>query len=666
MTPPGAIGILRASVHPAAAGQARRSRGGAPEHGAGARVAAVTAPVALVTDRAAGDRVLPAGDPSYVLALVSSFALAALTTPLAARIAYRAGAICQPRADRWHRTPTPLLGGIAIYTAVLIGAAGLGPLDGRLLSLLAATTLVFVLGLVDDLRTLPPHVKLLGQLAAACVLLAGGVRIELGDAPALTAVELALTMLWVIGITNAFNLLDNMDGLSAGTAAIAGAMLFVHSAGRGDTALALLGLVVAGAAAGFLVHNFHPARVFMGDCGSMTLGLVLAGLALMSAQALPTDTYLDLLLPVAILGLPIFDTALVMIVRRAHGRPIYLGGRDHLSHRLVALGLSERGAVLVLYGLSAALGALGLFALQQGVWLALALGTLALVAVILFGVFLAQARVYAEEHAQPAPRARRGWPRGSLWHGNQVAAVALDVVLIGVAYLLAYLLKFEGNLARPELQQFGASLPYVVASKLAALLLLGAYRPLWRYFGKSDAFHLALASAVGSAAAAASVVVFLGFTGYSRSVFVIDWLLLTVLLIGARLSFALLGDWFARVPRAETTRVLIMGADDAGDLVLGCLLRDPTYRPVGFLDVDEAKRGRTLRGVPVLGTPRDVLAAVVASGAHEIVVATPLPPGPEADRFHHLTHELGIVCRDAASLFRQHLPEEQPALGAGV
>ena len=603
----------------------------------------------------------------YPLALGLPFALAVALTPLVARLAFGLGAICEPRADRWHRAPTPLLGGVAIYLAIVAGAALVGPRDGRVLGLLTAATLVFALGLIDDLRSLPPHVKLLGQIGAACVLLVGDVRVELGDAPFLTAVELALTTLWVIGITNAFNLLDNMDGLSAGTASIAGAMLFVHSAGGGDFELAALGLVVAAAAAGFLVHNFHPARVFMGDCGSMALGLVLAGLALMSAQAVPTSPVLDLLLPIAILGLPIFDTALVTIVRRLHGRPVYLGGRDHLSHRLVALGMSERGAVLVLYAISGALGALGLLALHLGFWLTLAVGALFTVAIILSGIFLARVRVYAEEAHWPAARMGRwAWLRPEGWLRAELAAMALDGVLIGVSYLLAYLLKYENSLDVPYLQQFAESLPYLLVIKLTVLVLSGAYRPMWRYFSTADAVHLGMATFAGSALSVAAIWLVIGFDRYSRSVFVIDWLLLTALLVGTRISFALLGDWFARLPRAETTRVLILGADDYGDLVLRGLVRDPTYRAVGFLDADAGKRGRRLRGVAVLGTPRDVLDVVMATGAHEIVVATPLAEGPEHDRFTYLCDEVGIVCRDAAAFFRQHLPADQLTVEAGV
>ena len=350
-------------------------------------------------------------------------------------------------------------------------------------------------------------------------------------------------------------------------------------------------------------------------------------------------------------------------------RSVTLGGRDHLSHRLVALGLSERGAVLVLYTMSGALGALGLAAIHLGFWTALAVGALAVVGIVLFGVFLGQVRVYSEPAERDLPTSATGWERyGRVedWFGPEAAAMALDIVLVGVAYLLAYLLKFEGNLSGPFLQRFAASLPFLVALKLCVLMASGAYRTMWRYFSTSDAFRLAVASAVGSILSVAAVAAVLGFAPYSRSAFVIDWLLFSVLLIGTRISFSLLTDWFARLPRADTTRVLIVGADDRGELVLRSMQRDPAYRAVGFLDSAPGKQQRRLRGVPVLGTPRDIFDVAVSTGAHEVIVATPLASSQEHDRFNYLCHELGVECRDAAMfLLRQHLPERQRVIEVG-
>ncbi|MBX5492924.1 MAG: hypothetical protein IRZ14_17375 [Chloroflexi bacterium] len=588
----------------------------------------------------------------YLLVLAVPLLLSAALTPLCGRLASRLGAVAQPRADRWHRRPTPLLGGVAIYLALAGGLVLFGAWDARLAGLVTGTTIVFLIGLIDDIRGLSPAAKLVGQFAAASVLLLAGVRVDVGTLPLLAAVELALTTIWVVGLTNAFNLLDNMDGLSAGIATIAATMLALASIGRGDDAVAVLALSAGGAAAGFLLHNFYPARIFMGDSGALTLGFVLAGQALMGSRGLASDLFFALLVPVTILSLPIFDTGLVTIARRLHGRPIAHGGRDHLSHRLVALGLSERGAVLVLYGLCAGFGLLGLAAQALGHWVTLALVALGAVGIVLFGVYLGQVRVYTDE----PPRTH--WLRR--WTHPELGVLALDAVLIAVAYLLAYLLKFEGNLEGPFLVQFQASLPYLLFAKLVVLLASGAYRALWRYFTMADAFHLALASFAGSAVMFVGVWLATGWVGYSRSVFVIDWLLCTMLLVGTRMFYAWLAERFARVPRAESTRLLILGADDHGELVLRALARTPGYQAVGFLDPAPEKRRRRLSGLPILGTPRDLLAVTLATGAHEVVIATPLAPGPERDRFIRLCQELGLVYRDAATFLREQWPETTP------
>src|SRR5262249_15101771 len=192
--------------------------------------------------------------------------------------------------------------------------------------------------------------------------------------------------------------LDNMDGLSAGTAAIAATFLFAFSMSTGNTGIGLLSLAVAGGALGFLIYNFNPARIFMGDSGAMFLGFTLSGIALSGTGGMASDIFFVLLVRVAMMALPIFDTTLVTIVRTLEGRPLAQGGRDHLSHRLVAVGLSERQAVLVLYALAISFGSLGLIARSVGVWVSLTAAGIMLVVVVLFGAYLAQARLFGPAH----------------------------------------------------------------------------------------------------------------------------------------------------------------------------------------------------------------------------------------------------------------------------
>src|SRR5262249_21403344 len=200
----------------------------------------------------------------FGIALAFSIAL----TPLVARWARGHGIVAIPRQDRWHRQPTPMLGGVAIFVASTVVIVWALPHDLRMLGLVGGGALLFVTGLIDDFRRLRPHPKLVAQIVAACVLVFCGVQI---DTPWLAVVAIPLTILWVVGITNAFNLLDNIDGLSAGTAVIAAVFLFAFSESIGNLDVAVLCLALAGAALGFLVFNFNPARIFMGDSGSMYL-----------------------------------------------------------------------------------------------------------------------------------------------------------------------------------------------------------------------------------------------------------------------------------------------------------------------------------------------------------------------------------------------------------
>ncbi len=286
--------------------------------------------------------------PLLAAALVTLLAAVALT-PVVRAAARRVGAVVVPRTDSWHRRPTALLGGLAIYGAFLIGLALWRPDLTRAAPVLVAATLLLAVGLLDDFVRITPPVKLGAQVAAAGLVVGAGLRLPW---TASVAVNDTLTLLWLVGITNAVNLLDNMDGLAAGIAAIACAFLAVTFVLNGQGELAFLPALLGGATAGFLVFNFKPASIFMGDCGSMFLGAALGGIALLGDYGRARSVAAGLLTPVLILMIPILDTCLVTVTRKLAGRPVSHGGRDHASHRLVALGASEQRAVLTLYVLA--------------------------------------------------------------------------------------------------------------------------------------------------------------------------------------------------------------------------------------------------------------------------------------------------------------------------
>lgn len=608
---------------------------------------------------------MPFSVPVELLAVAAPFGVAiglsALLTPLVGRWALKTGVVARPRQDRWHSQPTPLLGGVAIYLAATAAILLFAPMDRRTWGLLAGGTVLFATGLVDDLRHLRPHIKLIVQILAALAMVVGGIQVE---TETLAAVAVPLTVLWVVGLTNAFNLLDNMDGLSAGTAAIAAGFLFAFSVSVGNVALAVLCAAVAGAALGFLAYNFHPARIFMGDSGSMFLGFTLAGITLLGSREMASDVFFVLLVPAAMMALPIFDTTLVTIIRTLEGRPLSEGGRDHVSHRLVALGLSERQAVILLYAVAAGFGSLGLVGRQVGMWASLAIGGALLVGAVLFGAFLAQVRLYAPGQADQAERAARasGSPivNGMIMYKREIGLAALDFGLICVAYLGAFLLRFGykeySDPGSPWPLQFSESLPYVVGVKLVLLLALRAYRGMLRYVGMADLLLLGKASLLSSLALVPLVPFVLHNTGFPRSILVIDWLLFTTMLVASRVSFAALTDTFAGLRASRVPAVLIVGAGDLGELVARSLIRAPqsAYQAVGFLDPDASKVHRSIHGVPVLGALDRLEQVVVERDVEMVVVALNHAELALAAEVQRRARALGVSVYPAAAFVERH------------
>ena len=302
----------------------------------------------------------------YMLIFASALAIAVGGTPLVRRVALRLGVTDQPSARKSHVNPIPLLGGVAIYGAFIAALLLFGNQFRlqELLSILVGASLMSFLGLWDDRRGLSPLLKLIGQCLAASLLVLTGVHI--GTFP-WEAMNVVVTLGWVVVITNAMNLLDNMDGLSGGVGAVAAIFFLLLAAMNDQYLVGALSAALVGACFGFLVYNFNPASIFMGDAGSLFLGFVLAavGIKLRFPEGLRIVTWM---VPVLILGLPLFDTALVIVSRLRRGlNPLTTPGKDHVSHRLVAMGYTRREAVLICYLICTALGVLALFITQANI-----------------------------------------------------------------------------------------------------------------------------------------------------------------------------------------------------------------------------------------------------------------------------------------------------------
>ncbi len=301
---------------------------------------------------------------------IALIALVALTfsmvaTPLMRRVALRAGVVSVPRTRDMHIAPVPLLGGAAIYAAFVTALLLFGDrfYIRELVGILLGATLISLFGFADDRWGLGALAKLGGQVMAGAVLVLGGTQVQLFPQPWLNWV---LTIVWVVGITNALNFLDNMDGLSGGVATIAAAF-FLLLAAMNTPRQVLVGAMAAaliGACVGFLRYNLNPATIFMGDAGSLFIGFVLAALAI-KLRFLGNTPLVTWMVPVCVLALPIFDTALVVVGRLRRGvNPFTTAGKDHLSHRLHALGLTRREAVLTCYLLAGACGLVGVYLTQ--------------------------------------------------------------------------------------------------------------------------------------------------------------------------------------------------------------------------------------------------------------------------------------------------------------
>jgi UDP-GlcNAc:undecaprenyl-phosphate GlcNAc-1-phosphate transferase len=300
---------------------------------------------------------------TFMLIFASALVLAIGGTPLVRRAALRLGVIDRPNARKIHVNPIPLLGGVAIYAAFIAALLLFGNRFRlhELVGILVGASLMSFLGVWDDRRSLSPLFKLGGQFLAASILVLTGVKIGTFRCEVL---NIAVTLGWVVVITNAMNLLDNMDGLSGGVGAAAAIYFLLLAAMNDQYLVGALSAALVGACFGFLVYNFNPASIFMGDGGSLFLGFMLAavGIKLRFPEGVQIVTWM---VPVLILGLPLFDTTLVIISRLRRGlNPLTTPGKDHVSHRLVAMGYTRREAVLICYLICAGLGLVALFITQ--------------------------------------------------------------------------------------------------------------------------------------------------------------------------------------------------------------------------------------------------------------------------------------------------------------
>jgi len=565
---------------------------------------------------------------------IAAFLLCLLLTPIVRSIAVRKGWMDYPTLERWHKRPTALLGGIAIFIGIavpLFFTADFLSLWSHLskttvsvgLPSIAAviwigTTLLFILGLLDDFIHIKPHTKLVGQILVASIVTFLGFRLHWVTS---LTVDTSLTILWIVGITNAFNLLDNMDGLCAGIGVVAASYLALLFVGI-STEPFLAAMILAGSLSAFLFYNFNPASIFMGDSGSLLIGFTLAVLSLSYSESVAGNRLSSLAVPTMVLMVPILDTSLVTLIRILSGRKASIGGKDHTSHRLVLMGFGERGAVLLLYGIAGISGLSALFVSKTDTLTSPAVIIPLVLALLLMWGYLAQIRVYPEKEFSLL-RERSFTPLlVELTYKRQMLLVILDFFLIAFAYYLSYRLRFDSTAFAYYFKVFLRSLPAVIACKFVAFFSIGIYRGIWRYMSTNDVYVYLKASTLATILSVAVVTFFFRFEDFSKGIFIIDWFLITALLLGTRGSFQLFVDTMKRKTMAGDT-VFIYGAGRGGEILLRELINNRKHKikPLGFIDDDPLKTGKKLQGYPILGTFGDLESLLTKHGVGGLLIS---------------------------------------------
>jgi UDP-GlcNAc:undecaprenyl-phosphate GlcNAc-1-phosphate transferase len=482
---------------------------------------------------------------------------------------------------------------------------------------LASSTIMFLVGLADDKLRLRPSTKLIAQGVAAAVAVSLGVVYPLTPWP---VVNVLATVFWFLALTNALNLLDNMDGVAAGVGAIAAAFLAATFLVEGQWALAAVCLALAGAAFGYLPYNFNPASIFMGDSGSLFMGSLLAGLGAAYPTTASGSIVSVLFVPALIVIIPILDTLLVTITRTLAGRSISVGGRDHTSHRLVAMGLSQRQTALLLYAFAALGGVAAMLLRDLRPEMGLIVGAVFLVVLLVFAAYLGGLHTYADEGHVPR---RATLLITDLLHKRRAAEVLLDLVLFALAYQGAYLVRYDGAPPPGQAELFAATLAVAVVCKSVAFGILGVYRGSWRHVTVQDVLRLGQATLLGSLLTVASLVFFFREADFARGILVVDALLAGLLAVTVRASFRSL-ELVRYSLDLSGAPALVYGAGRGGELAVRELRGNAELRlrPVAFLDDDPTKARRLIHGVPVLGGEEDVVRAVRETGARTLILGT--------------------------------------------
>jgi UDP-N-acetylmuramyl pentapeptide phosphotransferase/UDP-N-acetylglucosamine-1-phosphate transferase len=546
-----------------------------------------------------------------LLLFLEAFLISYLLTGAILRFSLKRRLLDIPNDRSSHIVPKPRLGGIAIaisfyaaFTTML--ALGFKPFatTAMLAGVLGGGVIIAASGLLDDLRGLDARLKLLVQFAAAGVAAASGVVLREFGIPLVGSLDLGplavpATIIWIVALINFYNFIDGIDGLAAGIGLIASAFFYYIAGMTGAVHLKGVYAILAGSLFGFLRFNFPPARIFMGDTGSTFIGFVFAVMSVV-AQGAGIPAFLTILLLGGVIG----DAALTLVRRALRRERLFSPHRTHYYQRLTTIGLSHKQVTLIEYLIAALLGVSAILAFHKP-WT-----FVTFLSVIWTGFFLwALAKIRSMEKGESL-----------LWKGRALGVAFGDLAFIALSYVLSYYLRLNFRLPPGgETSSMLISLPIVIVIRTAVFYAYGLYRSIWRYTTFDDLVRIVKAVSVGSAIMVVSFTLLFRFQSFPRSVFIIDWFILTVFMTGSRVA----SRWFHELPsREEITgaRVIIAGTGPLAEVISQRVRKSGTMRAVGYLDDRAEMTHRMIHGLEVLGPIAKVEEIARAHRADEIVV----------------------------------------------
>ncbi|HEX6983557.1 MAG TPA: hypothetical protein VF181_12430 [Balneolaceae bacterium] len=566
----------------------------------------------------------------FITSFIIPVILSLIITPWVVKFALQINAVDNPGGRKIHTSVTPRLGGLAVFSSAIVSVGLIFIIFPELASHLEAADWqvyiipfcflgIFLLGFWDDLKPLKPGIKFGVQFIIAAAVYFAGFKISNITNPVgsgmlnVEMIDFPLTLLWIVGITNAFNLIDGLDGLASGVATIASISIFTVSALSGEFLIAALALVMAGALVGFLRYNFSPAKIFLGDSGSLFIGFSMALMSIQSTTKISTG--FALLFPMLVLGFPITDTLISMLRRflggympeRSKEKSKSLAGKlhemftpdsSHIHHQLLSLGLTHRNTVLLLYFVSAFF-ALGAFAITQvdNIEMLLIIG-LMLGFVLFHGIKKLRYREIAIfNNGMMLPIYER-------WILNRAMFLGLiDLIFVAASYMLSYKLLYSINPSSVQFLNFEQVMIMVISVQLFTFWITGLYREKIKQMGIGNVLKITSSVVYAVFGTACALLVMDGFPFISALQFlVLDFYLLLTFTLGIRIAYQALSYWFNRYKKTGEN-VLIYGANENGTMILHKINNSSNskFKVLGFLDDDCDMEGKLIYGYPVLG-----------------------------------------------------------------